>query len=163
MWKRETYEVLYVLWFPVYWKHGLAALHIAVDEMYTTEWKKTGSETVRHSQQAQHKNHVPNSSGPDINHPPVFTTKPGLASQHIDAWEMLTSCWDQCSGLLWPSQGCVVSAELFWRFRWGRDQCIFLCGVFSFPPPTDSVWHRLDTHQGHCCLPSLYGYLFSVK
>lgn len=70
------------------------------------------SDTVRLSPQAQQKNHVPNSSGPDINHPLVFTTKPGLASQRIDAWEMLTSCWDQCSGLLWSSQGCVVSAEL---------------------------------------------------
>lgn len=98
-----------------------------------TELRKPGSETARHSQQAKQKNHVQNSTQ-DINHPPVFTTKPGLASQHIDAWEMLTSCWDQCSGLLWSSQGCVVSTELFWRFRWGRDQGIFMCGVFSFHP-----------------------------
>lgn len=24
----------------------------------------------------------------------------GLASQHINAWEMLASCWDQCSGFI---------------------------------------------------------------
>lgn len=82
----------------------------------------------------QSKNHIQNSPAQGINHPPVFTTKPGLASQHIDAWEMLNSCWDQCSGLLWSSQGCVVSTELFWQFRWRRDQCIFMCVVFAFHP-----------------------------
>lgn len=33
-----------------------------------------------------------------------------------------------------PSQGCVVSTESLWRFRWGRDQCIFMCRVFSIHP-----------------------------
>lgn len=40
----------------------------------------------------------------------------------------------------------------------GGEISAFSCaGCFHPTPPTDSVWHRLDTHQGHHYLPSQYG------
>ena len=46
----------------------------------------------------------------------------------------------------------------------GGGIAAFSCaGCFHSTLPNDSVWHRLDTHQDHRCLPSQCGRLFSVK
>lgn len=85
------------------------------------------------------KTHVPNSFHRTL------TTHQCLL-QRRDAQEILASCRDQCSGLLWSSQACVVSTELFWWSWWGRNRHIFTYGVFHSTPPTRSVWRRLHTH-----------------
>lgn len=108
--------------------------------------KKDACETVRNSQQALQKNHAQNSSAQHINHPPVFTTKPGLASQHIDAWEMLTSCWDQCSGLLWSiSRLCGLYRVTLAVLVGERSVHFHVQGVFN-TPRQQTQYGTVSTH-----------------
>lgn len=93
----------------------------------------------------------------------ILTTHQCL--QRLDLWEILTPCWDHCSGLLWSFQCCVVSTEfLCFGSSAGGEIGTFSCaGCFHFTPPANLVWHHLNTHQGHCCRPSQYVHLYSVK
>ncbi len=51
----------------------------------------------------------------------------------------------------------VWSLQSYFGGLGGGEISAFSCtGCFHSTPPTDSVWHRLDTHQGHRCLPSQY-------
>lgn len=58
----------------------------------------------------------------------------------------------------------VWSLQSYFGGLGGGEISAFSCaGCFHYTPPTNSVWHRLDKHQGHRHLPSQYGHLLSVK